>query len=83
VGRAGALIRRAGMQFNAGHALTYYNVQPIAALPEVRELHIGHSIVSRAVFVGLRWAVAEMKRLMREAATAASGGDSAGTGGMT
>jgi pyridoxine 5-phosphate synthase len=62
------LIRAAGMQFNAGHALTYFNVQPIAALEQVRELHIGHSIVSRAVFVGLRAAVAEMKRLMREAA---------------
>lgn len=57
-----------GMRFNAGHALNYYNVQPIAALPDVRELHIGHSIVSRSVFVGLREAVAEMKRLMREAA---------------
>jgi pyridoxine 5-phosphate synthase len=68
VGRAGVLIRAAGMQFNAGHALTYFNVQPIAALEQVRELHIGHSIVSRAVFVGLRAAVAEMKRLMREAA---------------
>jgi pyridoxine 5-phosphate synthase len=45
-------------------------VQPIAALPLLRELHIGHSIVSRAVFVGLRSAVAEMKRLMREAAAA-------------
>ena len=66
--RAGALIRDAGMRFNAGHALNYYNVQPIARLPGVRELHIGHSIVSRAVFSGLRDAVREMKRLMREAA---------------
>jgi pyridoxine 5-phosphate synthase len=55
------------MRFNAGHALNYYNVQPIAALPGIRELHIGHAIVSRSVFVGLREAVAEMKRLMREA----------------
>jgi len=65
---AGEAVRAAGMRFNAGHALTYYNVQPIAALAGVRELHIGHSIVARAVFVGLRAAVAEMKRLMREAA---------------
>ena len=65
---AGAAIRAAGMRFNAGHALNYYNVQPVAALPGVRELHIGHAIVSRAVLVGMRAAVAEMKRLMREAA---------------
>lgn len=65
---AGAAIVAAGMRFNAGHALGYYNVQPVAALPGVRELHIGHAIVSRAMFVGMREAVAEMKRLMREAA---------------
>ncbi len=64
---AGDLVRQAGMTFNAGHALTYFNVQPVAQLPGVRELHIGHAIVSRAVFVGLREAVREMKRLMREA----------------
>ena len=63
---AGDAIRAAGMRFNAGHALNYYNVQPVAALPGVRELHIGHAIVSRAVSVGLREAVAEMKRLIRE-----------------
>lgn len=68
VALAGELIMAAGMRFNAGHALTYANVQPIAALPGVRELHIGHSIVSRAVLTGLREAVAEMKRLLREAA---------------
>ena len=55
------------MRFNAGHALNYFNVQPIAALPGVRELHIGHAIVSRAIFSGLRDAVREMKHLMREA----------------
>jgi pyridoxine 5-phosphate synthase len=68
VRQAGELVRQAGMRFNAGHALNYVNVQPIAALPGVRELHIGHAIVSRAIFVGVRRAVAEMKRLMREAA---------------
>jgi pyridoxine 5-phosphate synthase len=66
---AGRAIRDLGMRFNAGHALNYYNVQPIAQLPGVRELHIGHSIVSRAVLVGMREAVIEMKRLMREAAS--------------
>ena len=66
--KAGELIRKHGMRFNAGHALNYVNVQPVAALPGVRELHIGHAIISRSVFVGIREAVAEMKRLMREAA---------------
>ena len=65
---AGDAIRGLGMRFNAGHALTYFNVQPVAALPGVRELHIGHAIVSRAVFTGLREAVRQMKALMREAA---------------
>jgi pyridoxine 5-phosphate synthase len=68
VRRAGEAIRLLGMRFNAGHALNYYNVQPIARLPGVRELHIGHAVVSRAIFTGLRDAVREMKRLMREAA---------------
>jgi pyridoxine 5-phosphate synthase len=68
---AGAAIRTLGMRFNAGHALNYFNVQPIAALPGVRELHIGHAIVSRAVFVGLREAVRQMKALLREAAAPA------------
>jgi len=65
---AGAAIRSAGMRFNAGHALNYHNVQSIAALEGISELHIGHAIVSRAIFDGLRSAVAEMKRLMVEAA---------------
>jgi pyridoxine 5-phosphate synthase len=59
-----------GMRFNAGHALNYHNVAPIAALPGISELHIGHSIVCRAIYTGLRSAVAEMKRLMTEAAAA-------------
>ncbi|MCA9285907.1 MAG: pyridoxine 5'-phosphate synthase [Phycisphaerales bacterium] len=60
----GLLIQSRGMQFNAGHALNYANVAPIAALPGVRELHIGHAIVSRAVFVGMRTAVREMRMAM-------------------
>src|ERR1043166_5981960 len=59
---AGDAIRAAGMLFNAGHALNYFNVEPVAALPGLRELHIGHAIVSRAVFVGMREAVREMKQ---------------------
>lgn len=65
---AGKAIRGLGMRFNAGHALNYFNVQPVARLPGVRELHIGHAIVSRAVFVGMREAVREMKGLMTLAA---------------
>lgn len=68
IAAAGSRIADAGMRFNAGHALNYYNVQPVAAIPGVRELHIGHSIVARAVLVGMREAVREMKSLMREAA---------------
>jgi pyridoxine 5-phosphate synthase len=68
LGKAGEAIRSLGMRFNAGHALNYFNVQPVAALPGVRELHIGHAIVSRAVFVGMREAVREMKQLMVQAA---------------
>jgi pyridoxine 5-phosphate synthase len=65
---AGAAVRALGMRFNAGHALNYFNVQPVAALPGVGELHIGHAIVSRSLFVGLREAVRQMKALLREAA---------------
>ena len=68
VRNAGEAIRGLGMRFNAGHALNYYNVQPIAALAGIKELHIGHAIVSRAVFVGLREAVREMKQLLLGAA---------------
>ncbi len=56
-----------GLQVNAGHGLNYQNVGPIAAIPGIRELNIGHAIVARAVFTGLPEAVREMKRLMREA----------------
>jgi pyridoxine 5-phosphate synthase len=65
---AGEQIRSLGMRFNAGHALNYFNVGPVARLPGVRELHIGHAIVSRAVFIGMRDAVKEMKQLMLQAA---------------
>lgn len=63
---AGSAVVGLGMRFNAGHALNYFNVQPVAALDGIRELHIGHSIVSRSIFVGIREAVREMKRLIRE-----------------
>jgi pyridoxine 5-phosphate synthase len=59
---------------HAGHGLTYQNVQPVAAIPEIEELNIGHSIVSSAVFVGLEEAVRRMRRLVD---TASSGQPSA------
>ena len=64
---AGAHIQGCGMRFNAGHALNYNNVQAVARLQGVGELHIGHAIISRAVFVGLREAVREMKHLIETA----------------
>lgn len=52
-----------GLVVNAGHGLNYHNVEAIAALPGLHELNIGHAIIARALFVGLKEAVAEMKRL--------------------
>jgi len=62
---AGQAVINHGMRFNAGHGLNYQNVAAVAALPKISELHIGHAIVSRAVFTGLRQAVADMKSAMR------------------
>ncbi len=56
-----------GLKVNAGHGLHYDNVQSIAAIPEISELNIGHAIVGRAIFVGFKQAVQEMKQLMLEA----------------
>ncbi len=64
---AGQAVRLRGLTLHAGHGLNYRNVQPVAALPEMCELNIGHSIVSRAIFVGFTEAVREMKRLIDEA----------------
>ena len=58
---------RLGLIVNAGHGLNYHNVEPIAAIPEIVELNIGHSIVSRAIVDGLAKAVRDMKELMRAA----------------
>lgn len=58
---------RCGIEVHAGHGLHYLNVKPVAAIPEIVELNIGHAIVARAVMVGLPAAVAEMRRLMSEA----------------
>jgi pyridoxine 5-phosphate synthase len=62
--RAAGMVLRQGMTLHAGHGLTYRNVRPVAAIDEMGELNIGHSIISRAVMVGLTEAVREMKRLI-------------------
>jgi pyridoxine 5-phosphate synthase len=61
---AGRRIRELGMALHAGHGLNYHNVKPVAALEGMHELNIGHSIVSRAVLVGMQQAVREMKDLI-------------------
>jgi pyridoxine 5-phosphate synthase len=53
-----------GLVVNAGHGLTYWNVRPVAAIPRMHELNIGHSIIARAVLVGMERAVKEMKQAM-------------------
>jgi pyridoxine 5-phosphate synthase len=66
--KAADLARKAGLVVHAGHGLNYVNVQPIAAIAGMTELNIGHSIISRAIFVGLPEAVREMVRLIETAA---------------
>ncbi|RUL89744.1 pyridoxine 5'-phosphate synthase [Tautonia sociabilis] len=64
---AARLVREAGLQLHAGHGLNLENVIDVARIPGMRELNIGHSIVSRAVYLGMERAVAEMRRVIREA----------------
>jgi pyridoxine 5-phosphate synthase len=61
---AGKQVRAAGLTLNAGHGLTYRNVKPVAAIDGMHELNIGHSIIARAIMVGLEQAVRDMKRLI-------------------
>ena len=61
---AGRAVIDRGMVLHAGHGLTYHNVEPIAAIAQMSELNIGHSIVSRALWVGFQQAVREMKQLI-------------------
>lgn len=56
-----------GLIVNAGHGLHYHNVKPIAAIPQLNELNIGHAIIARALFTGLKKAVSDMRSLMQEA----------------
>lgn len=65
--RAASLARKLSLAVHAGHGLTYENVKPVAAIPEIEELNIGHSIVSRALFSGMEEAVREMATLIRRA----------------
>ena len=62
-----------GLIVHAGHGMNYQNVQPIAAIPQIVELNIGHAIVARSLVDGMARAVAEMKRLMVEARGASAG----------
>ena len=62
-----ALAAKNGIEPHAGHGLTYDNVQPIAAIPQIAELNIGHYLVGEAVFVGLEQAVRQMRELMDDA----------------
>ncbi|MCI0331658.1 MAG: pyridoxine 5'-phosphate synthase [Planctomycetes bacterium] len=61
---AGKQVRAAGLTLNAGHGLTYRNVKPVASIDDMHELNIGHSIIARAIMVGLEQAVRDMKRLI-------------------
>ncbi len=63
--QAAKQIRAAGLTLHAGHGLTYRNVRPVAQIADMCELNIGHSIISRAIMVGLEQAVRDMKRLIR------------------
>jgi pyridoxine 5-phosphate synthase len=64
--RAAALARTLGLDVHAGHGLTYENVTPVAEIAEIEELNIGHSVVARALFVGMERAVRELKEIIRQ-----------------
>ncbi|HWP23463.1 MAG TPA: pyridoxine 5'-phosphate synthase [Candidatus Binatia bacterium] len=64
IAKAAALARSLGLEVHGGHGLNYENVTPICQIPEIVELNIGHSIIARAVMVGIEQAVREMKRLL-------------------
>jgi len=65
--KAAELGAKLGLAVHAGHGLTVHNVRPVAAIPEIEELNIGHSVVSRAIFVGLEAAVMELRHVMDSA----------------
>ena len=65
--RAASLAKKLELAVHAGHGLTYENVQPVAAIPEIEELNIGHSVIARAVLTGMERAVKDMSRILRRA----------------
>lgn len=65
--KAAALAASLGLEVHAGHGLTYETVAPVAAIPEIKELNIGHFLMAEALFIGLEAAIAEMRRLMDDA----------------
>jgi pyridoxine 5-phosphate synthase len=70
--KAAALCAGLGLECHAGHGLSYADVGPVAAIPEVRELNIGHFLVGEAIFVGLEQAIREMRRIMDAARAGAA-----------
>ncbi len=67
IGDAVALASKNGIESHAGHGLTFENVQPIAAIPQIAELNIGHYLIGEAIFIGLEEAVRKMRALMDDA----------------
>lgn len=65
--KAATLAASLGLEVHAGHGLTYETVAPVAAIPEIKELNIGHFLMAEALFIGLEASIAEMRRLMDEA----------------
>lgn len=67
ISEAAMLARGLGLEVHAGHGLSYDNVSPIAALPEIIELNIGHFLMGEAMFIGMKEAIIQIKKIMREA----------------
>ncbi len=65
--RAASLASELELAVHAGHGLTYENVQPVAAIPEIEELNIGHSVIARAVLTGIERSVKDMSSILRRA----------------
>ena len=65
--KGAVLCAKLGLECHMGHGLSYADVSPIAAIPEVRELNIGHFLIGEAIFVGLDAAIREMRKLMNAA----------------
>ncbi|UYN96973.1 MAG: pyridoxine 5'-phosphate synthase [Enhydrobacter sp.] len=70
--KGAALCEKLGLECHMGHGLSYFDVGPVAAIPQVRELNIGHFLVGEAIFVGLAEAIREMRRIMNEARAGAA-----------